>query len=129
MGSRHGWSRCHRTARCPPHLRSVITFPDCWNGEDLDTVGHRAHVANSSDGVCPDTHPVHIPQLTFAVTYPISGTEHDLTLASGSTHGLHSDFVNAWDQDELVKKVELCIHRNAVCGLSSNRGEDPLFSS
>ena len=52
----------------------------------------------------------------------------DLTLASGSTHGFHSDFVNAWDQEHLTEKVELCLHRDAVCGLSSNRSEDPLFS-
>jgi hypothetical protein len=41
---------------------------------------------------------------------------------------LHSDFFNAWDQEELEDKVQLCLHRDAVCGLSSNRSEDPLFS-
>jgi hypothetical protein len=43
-------------------------------------------------------------------------------------HGLHSDFVNAWDQEELVQRVELCLHRDVVCGLASNRSEEPLFS-
>jgi hypothetical protein len=131
-----GWS-CGVTTRlsaAPPNcpasapLRAVITFPDCWDGERLDSPDHRSHAANSLDGECPDSHPVHIPQLTFAITYPVSGTDHDLTLASGSVHSLHSDFVNAWDQEELVDKVELCLHRDAVCGLSSNRSEEPLFS-
>jgi hypothetical protein len=58
----------------------------------------------------------------------VSGTGHDLTLASGSVHGLHSDFVNSWDQDELEAKVRNCLHRDAVCGLASNRAEDPIFS-
>lgn len=131
-----GWS-CGVTTRlsaAPPNcpasapLRAVITFPDCWDGERLDSPDHRSHTANSLDGRCPDSHPVHIPQLTFAITYPVSGTDHDLTLSSGSVHGLHSDFVNAWDQDELVMRVELCLHRDAVCGLASNRSEEPLFS-
>ena len=115
---------------CPTSapLRGVVTFPDCWDGVRLDSPDHRSHMANSTDGQCPASHPVHVPQLTFAITYPITGTDHDLTLASGSTHGFHSDFVNAWDQEHLTEKVELCLHRDAVCGLSSNRSEEPLFS-
>ncbi len=131
-----GWT-CGVTTRlsaappdCPTSapLRAVITFPDCWDGERVDSVDHRSHMANSAGGSCPASHPVHVPQLTFAIAYPISGTGHDLTLASGSVYGLHSDFFNAWDQDELVDRVELCLHRDAVCGLSSNRSEEPLFS-
>lgn len=115
---------------CPPTspLRGVITFPDCWNGSDLDSDDHRSHMANSVGGTCPDSHPVHVPQLSFAITYPITGTDHDLTLSSGAVQGLHSDFFNAWDQDRLVREVESCLHRDAVCGLASNRAEDPLFS-
>ncbi len=127
-----GVSTTHHAAppNCPPTspLRGVITFPDCWNGTDLDSDDHRSHMANSVGGVCPSSHPVHVPQLTFAITYPITGTGHDLTLSSGSVHGLHSDFFNAWDQEQLEREVESCLHRDAVCGLASNRAEDPLFS-
>ena len=127
-----GVSTTHHASppNCPPTspLRGVITFPDCWNGSDLDSVDHRSHMANSVEGACPASHPVHVPQLTFAITYPITGTEHDLTLSSGSVHGLHSDFFNAWDQAQLEREVESCLHRDAVCGLASNRAEDPLFS-
>lgn len=131
-----GWS-CGVTTRLSPEppncpqsapLRGVITFPDCWDGRRLDSADHRSHAANSADGRCPDSHPVHIPQLTFAITYPVSGAGRDLTLSSGSVYGLHSDFFNAWDQAELTRKVELCLHRDAVCGLSSNRREEALFS-
>ena len=31
-------------------LRMLITFPDCWNGVDLDVGGHRDHVHYSSGG-------------------------------------------------------------------------------
>ena len=74
-----GPAACHlavppnrRTAPRSAPLRAVITFPDCWDGERVDSADHRSHVANSADGACPDSHPVHVPQLTFAITYPIT---------------------------------------------------------
>jgi len=109
-------------------LRAVVTFPDCWDGERTDSADHRAHMANSEAGACPPSHPVHVPQLTFAVLYPISGAGHDLTLASGSTYGIHADFLNAWDQPALEAEIRHCLHRDVVCGLASNRGEEPLFA-
>jgi hypothetical protein len=114
---------------CPSSapLRAVITFPDCWDGRHVDSEDHRSHMANSNEGRCPSTHAVHVPQLTFAVTYLVTGHQADLTLASGSVQGIHADFVNAWDQEGLVNEIESCLHRGAVCGLSSNRGEEPLF--
>ena len=116
---------------CPSSapLRAVITFPDCWDGEHVDSIDHRSHMTNSTAGECPASHPVHVPQLTFAISYPVdASSDDDLTLASGSTAGIHADFVNAWDQDGLVNEIESCLHRGAVCGLSSNRGEEALFA-
>ncbi len=115
---------------CPASapLRGVITFPDCWDGVNTDSADHRSHMANSSGGLCPAGHPVHVPQLTFAIVYPISGEGHDLTLASGGIHGLHSDFINSWHQPALQQEIELCLHRGVVCSLSSNRGEESLFT-
>src|SRR5690606_22798929 len=48
---------CPRTA--PLHL--VLTFQDCWDGRYLDSVDHRSHAIYSTDGACPDSHPVSIP--------------------------------------------------------------------
>lgn len=108
-------------------LRAVITFPDCWNGVDIDSEDHRSHMTNSTAGLCPATHPVHVPQLTFAITYPIFGEGHDLSLASGSIGTLHSDFINSWHQDSLEDEVGNCLRRDITCSLSSNRGEEFLF--
>ncbi len=111
---------------CAPSspLRVRITFPDCWNGHDLDSADHRAHVTRSQDGRCPASHPVLMPQLTLAVRYPISGAGHDLTLASGSMLTAHADFLNAWDEHELTDQVRLCLRRGVVCSVASNRAED-----
>lgn len=108
---------CPRTA--PLGVR--ITFPDCWDGEHLDSDDHQRHVARSRDGACPDSHPVALPQLTFEVHYPVTGDPSGLELASGGTHGVHADFLNAWDPDALAREVRACLNQSKVCGVVSNR--------
>jgi len=102
-------------------LRMVVTFPDCWNGRDLDTASHIDHLAYSRAGQCPPEKPVPIPQLQFTIEYDHAGPTDELRLASGSTMSGHADFVNAWDPGKLQSEVELCIHRNIVCGITSGR--------
>lgn len=108
---------------CPQRdtLRLIVTFPDCWDGSRLDSVGHRDHMRYSSGGGCPDSHPVHVPQLTFTVQYPVSGDASDLELASGGRFSGHADFMNAWDQQALEREVTVCLNRSLVCGITSSR--------
>ena len=136
-GEAAGWTCGTRSglAAMPPEcpgtapLHLVLTFPDCWDGTRRDSPDHRAHVAYSHGGRCPGTHPVFVPQLTVAVTFPISGTGHALRLASGSASSAHGDFLNAWDPAGLAREISMCIGRNAVCDLASNRQESPLFQA
>ena len=116
---------CPGTA--PLHL--VLTFADCWDGAHVDSRDHRSHVAYSRRGHCPGTHPVSVPQLTISVTFPITGIGHDLRLASGPVQSAHGDFLNGWDPAGLAREVAMCIARNAVCDLASNRQESPLFQA
>ncbi|MEZ5218469.1 MAG: DUF1996 domain-containing protein [Ilumatobacteraceae bacterium] len=102
-------------------LRMLVTFPDCWDGEHVDLPGHRAHMHYSSGGACPASHPVPVPQLTFSVQYPVSGDPSDLELTSGGLLTGHADFFNSWDQAALTQEVQLCLHRNVVCGITSGR--------
>ncbi len=134
-GEAAGWvcgvaTQFHRTPPdCPASapLHMVLTFQDCWDGDNLDSADHKAHVAYSHAGECPPTHPVPLPQLMVSVKFPISGTGHDLSLASGGVESVHGDFLNAWDPDGLEREVEHCLHRNAVCDLASNREEEGPF--
>lgn len=95
----------------------VVTFPDCWNGTDLDSADHRSHMAYSIRGTCPVTHPVPVPSLTLKVHYrhnlPATG---DVTLASGVPATLHADFLNSWNQDRLEELVETCIRHPKIRG-------------
>ncbi len=108
---------------CPEDrgLRIDITFPDCWDGKNLDVDGHRTHMHYSSNGKCPSSHPVSVPQLIFSVAYPVHGDASQLQLASGGLITGHADFINSWDQEKLEEEVALCIGRDIVCGVTSGR--------
>ena len=114
---------CDRTA--PLHL--VLTFPDCWDGVHTDTPGHRAQATYSEHGTCPSTHPVHIPQLTLTVTFPIWGDGHELRLASGSIYSAHGDFLNAWNPTALTREIDHCLRNNVMCDVASDREDMPPF--
>jgi hypothetical protein len=96
-------------------LRVRVTFPDCWNGDDVDSQDHRSHMAYSGADGCPTEHPVAVPQLEFVVQYPFSGDPSGLRLASGETFTAHADFFNAWEEDALAESIRLCLVRDVVC--------------
>lgn len=118
-----GSVRAETPPDCPAGrpLRLAISFPDCWDGERVDSPDHTAHVARSRDGACPESHPVPVPQLLLAISYPVTGGGHDLTMASGTVLTAHADFFNAWDPDKLRTEVELCLDRGLVCDVASTR--------
>ncbi|MEO6125805.1 MAG: DUF1996 domain-containing protein [Ilumatobacteraceae bacterium] len=108
---------------CPSSrpLRFLVTFPDCWDGINLDSTDHKSHMAYSSGGSCPSSHPVPVPQLQFSVVYEFSGDPSRLTLASGAIITGHADFFNAWNEDKLTSEIAQCIHRGVICGVTSGR--------
>lgn len=70
------------TGFCDGGIRSVITFPTCWDGKNLDSPDHKSHVAYPSpgsgdvgvgaSGTCPESHPIKIPQVMFEVMWDVS---------------------------------------------------------
>ena len=116
-----GIERAALPPECPPgrNVHLILTFPDCWDGVRLDSADHIDHVAYSTGGACPGTHPVAVPQLQFSVEYAHTGPVDGLALASGGLLSGHADFLNAWDPDKLAGEVRLCLHRNVVCGVTS----------
>jgi hypothetical protein len=67
---------------CAGGIRSVITFPTCWDGKNVDSPNHMGHVAYpttkddgvnvGSNGNCPASHPVSIPQVMYEVMWDVS---------------------------------------------------------
>lgn len=74
---------------CPGGIRSVITFPTCWDGVNLDSPDHKSHVAypikgsitdrfDYDGGICPDSHPVKVPQVMYEVIWDVSKDDFHL---------------------------------------------------
>ena len=75
-----------------PTVQLRVRFPDCWDGTHLDVADHKAHMAYSSGGTCPASHPVALPGLLLDVVYPVTGGPTTV-LSSGGQFSGHADFV------------------------------------
>ena len=89
---------------CSPNqlLQLLVRFPNCWNGRTTDSPDHKRHMAYSSAGRCPTSHPVPVPTITLILLYP--PVPRSAQLSSGRFGG-HADFINGWDEDALAKLV------------------------
>ncbi|MDR6788471.1 hypothetical protein J2Y58_001829 [Sphingomonas sp. BE138] len=120
-------------------LGAVISAPNCWDGKNLDSADHRAHVAYTSYGDwgyprCPDTHPYVIPTFTMGVWYTVdadldtSGSWDRSTstwhLASDEMPGMpmmrpgstfHADWFGAWDDTVMRMWTDHCINKLLNC--------------
>jgi hypothetical protein len=98
-----GSQRSRSVPTCPGGRSGLIlrvAFPDCWNGDRLDSPNHKSHMAYSTEGVCPQSHSVELPALVLFVVYRVSGGR-TTELSSGGQASGHADFVNAWNQAKL----------------------------
>nr|WP_221382324.1 DUF1996 domain-containing protein [Actinoplanes polyasparticus] len=105
------WPVCAPTAVLMFHL----VFQDCWDGRNLDSPTHKAHVAYSYDGTCRGDYPVAIPNLSFLIAYPTSGSPNGFRLASGMASSMHGDAFMAWDNRALGERVRNCVVQKAKC--------------
>ena len=89
---------------CKNGLLMQISFPMCWNNKTLDSPDHRSHMAyptGYSDGDCPRTHPVRLPQIYFDALYSVAKFPHGrgvqpfvLAIGDPTGYGFHGDFVS-----------------------------------
>jgi uncharacterized protein DUF1996 len=111
-GRRSGVGPSSTIPTCPvgSSLRLQVNFPNCWDGSRLDSADHKSHMAYSTDGRCPASHPVGVPALSIQIVYPVSGGA-TAELSSGGQLSGHADFVNAWDQRTLAALVDRYLNR------------------
>jgi hypothetical protein len=120
-------------------LNADVWFPPCWDGENLDVPDHKSHMAfprpaddGSGDYVCPPTHPVSLPQVSYHFKFPVTaenggptGSTRGWKLASdkyqvpedGAVGGysLHADWFMAWHPEASALFTEYCINQRRHC--------------
>lgn len=109
---------------CPSGTEIVmeISFPQCWDGKNLDSPDHRSHMAYASGRGCPSTHPVPIPEITynFVFSVPPSGAKA-WRLSSDAYEGppgysMHADWWDGWDPEIVREIISQCINPGMDCG-------------
>jgi hypothetical protein len=121
-GTRYGW--------IPPDcaagtlLNLSISFPQCWDGRNLDSPDHKSHLYNGTANTCPSSHPVKLVQISIGFSWlvPAGATSAALRLSSdaySSTqpggYSTHADWFNGWKPDVVTAWTRFCINASADC--------------
>jgi hypothetical protein len=120
------------TGACPigAWLRVFVTFPDCWDGVNLDTADHRSHMSYANGALlegelaCPADHPYKIPEVAIQAFFTVdanfeAGKWHLASdeMVPGTVAGttLHMDYWEAWSS--IVKNLwqTYCIDGHLTC--------------
>jgi len=103
-------------------LALSVNFPDCWDGENLDSPDHASHLAYASVPTlldvyrtCPPTHPVPIPALRMRIIYPVAGATSNIELSSGGVFSAHADFMNGWPVKQMQALIDNCLRPAKRC--------------
>ncbi|KAI1317011.1 hypothetical protein F5Y16DRAFT_414676 [Xylariaceae sp. FL0255] len=114
------------TGFCAGGIRSVLTFPTCWDGVNLDSPNHESHVSypiegNENDalgayGTCPSTHPVKIPRVMFEVMWDTHGSQ-PFVWSTGDKEGYtqHADYVFGWQDAALQRAMDSRACNGSTC--------------
>jgi hypothetical protein len=92
-------------------LMAFLHFPDCWNGQNLDSADHKSHMTDDDNGTCPASHPVKLPALNYEISYfDVNGPSSQLALSSGGQYSLHGDFMAAWNPAVQQALINKCVN-------------------
>ena len=134
-----GWFKNIRevvAAGCPVGAELVIApnAPNCWDGQNVDTPDHRAHMSYATGpwytgqlfNACPADHPYVVPDMELlihftidasAATWHVSSDEMVPGALPGST--FHVDYWEAWSPAVKAAWHNGCINLHLSCGGAS----------
>jgi hypothetical protein len=99
------------------NVTAHVHFPDCWDGQHLDSDDHRSHMQFGTPE-CPDGW-VAVPRLRLHIEFDVVDAV-GFTLSSDTAdmdpgQSLHADFWNTWSQPALRFLVRHCVNRGGSC--------------
>ena len=99
-----------------------VTFPQCWDGVNLDSPDHKGHMAYGTGTGCPADHPVALPEISIRFDYMVTdaNTAAYWKLSSDNYAGtggysLHADWYNGWDPAINQAFVTNCLNGGKDC--------------
>lgn len=115
-----------------PHLEIDFGFPECWDGVNVDTPDHRAHMAFPGNYVaqgitaqrCPSTHPYRIPGVQGGVFFTLDKAAFagkwrlaSDSMFSGNVGGatFHTDYFEGWSPTVMTTWYDNCITPHKSC--------------
>ncbi|KAE8853759.1 hypothetical protein HRS9122_00751 [Pyrenophora teres f. teres] len=128
---------------CKYGFASEVTYPSCWNGQQMDPKNPNAHMAypNGNAGIgienCPTTHrAARFPTLFIEYWWDVSSfkfgpNEAPWVLSNGDPtgYGFHADFMNGWATGVLEKAISENDGCKCGCGCGQEQMEQCFGSA
>jgi hypothetical protein len=130
LGDVHYYFECGNNRKqsivsCPvgQSLLISLSFPNCWDGKNLDSPDHRSHMAHSGGGKCPASHPVALPEISLNMWYPVTQGQDTTKWRLSSDnysdgpggYSMHGDVWIAWQEDIKDAWVNNCVKAGKDC--------------